>query len=379
MPTRATDKPPCKLMLDSGAYSALTRGETIDVRKYIDFVKENAELVHSYVNLDVIPGGSTPRALEEAASASYKNLQAMWKANLKPLPVFHIGEDFKWLQRLLDDGERYIGLGGMAKAKQDVRRKWLDKVWTVLSDDQGRPLVKVHGFGLTAVEHLKRYPWYSVDSTAWALAGGYGIVFVPQLKGDKHGNNWFDYTAPYSAVMMAGRERASKTTDGVAAKQYEVMGDMLRSIVDEWLKEGGTNITQMRNTPDLRRRAMLLFFEGLRKQLYDVRFHHRGWTLDMNPIRLPKGLKPLKPHNLTIVYATNLCSRWAVMMNEVGAMHRLLSYYELRDKAEDTIEKFVWLLDQFGKVTEHRPSPNWGEPHRNYRKQRLAARSEATE
>jgi hypothetical protein len=67
------------------------------------------------------------------------------------------------------------------------------------------------------------------------------------------------------------------------------------------------------------------------------------------------------------------------MMNEAKAMHRLLSYYELRDKPDDTIEKFVYLLDQFGKVTERRPSPNWGEPHRNFRKRALAARAGATE
>jgi hypothetical protein len=299
MPKPATDKsPPCKLMLDSGAYSALTRGETIDVRKYIDFIKDNQQYCHSYVNLDVIPGGKPHLSLEEAAKRSYTNLQTMWKAHLKPLPVFHIGEDFKWLQRLLDDGERYIGLGGMAKARQDVRRRWLDQVWTVLTNDEGRPLVKVHGFGLTQVEHIKRYPWFSVDSTAWALAGGYGIVFGPDYsQGDENPD-----FKKFTAVMMAGRERAKKTTDSVAAKQYEFMGDLHRRMVDHWLEAQGCDITMMRNTPDLRRRAMLLFFEGLRNQLFDVRFNHRGWSLAMNPVRLPK-LKPLSAFSPTIVYA----------------------------------------------------------------------------
>src|SRR5262245_30767441 len=47
---------PIRLFLDSGAYSAWKKGETIDVRDYIKFVREAEPCLTVYANLDVIPG-----------------------------------------------------------------------------------------------------------------------------------------------------------------------------------------------------------------------------------------------------------------------------------------------------------------------------------
>ena len=42
------------LFLDSGAYSAWSKGVTIDIDEYISFIKKNIKYITVYANLDVI-------------------------------------------------------------------------------------------------------------------------------------------------------------------------------------------------------------------------------------------------------------------------------------------------------------------------------------
>src|SRR4051812_44347063 len=82
------------ILLDSGAYSAWTKGVVIDLPSYIQFIKKHRRMLAGYVNLDVIPGqdGRRPHdreQIEAAARASYRNLQLMRDAGLTPIPVFH--------------------------------------------------------------------------------------------------------------------------------------------------------------------------------------------------------------------------------------------------------------------------------------------------
>ena len=42
------------LFLDSGAYSAWTQGVEINIRDYIDFIKQHQDIIDIYANLDVI-------------------------------------------------------------------------------------------------------------------------------------------------------------------------------------------------------------------------------------------------------------------------------------------------------------------------------------
>ena len=58
---KATDKykekiKPKKLFIDSGAFSAWTRGKQIDVDEYINWINERADFIDLYGQIDVIPG-----------------------------------------------------------------------------------------------------------------------------------------------------------------------------------------------------------------------------------------------------------------------------------------------------------------------------------
>lgn len=168
------------LFLDSGAFSAYTQKVEIDVQEYIDFIKTHQDVIEVYANLDFIH--LTDKKL--SAVKTWENQMAMEAAGLKPIPVFHYGEDEKWLQRYLKKGYEYIALGGMVKTTNLL--VWLDRIWhQYLVDEKGFPKVKVHGFGQTSLRLMLRYPWYSVDSTSWVVTGRLGSIFVPRYRDGK--------------------------------------------------------------------------------------------------------------------------------------------------------------------------------------------------
>lgn len=172
------------LFLDSGAFSAWSRKTEINIDDYISFIKTHEDDLTVYANLDVI--GS--------AEGTWKNQLHMEKHGLKPLPVFHpMHEDVSWLTKYLDRGCAYIAFGGMAGGDFSSQQitQMLDKVFSeYVCDSKGFPKFKVHGFGITSVPLLVRYPWYSVDSTSWVQTGRFGSIFVPKIIKGK-----YDYTA----------------------------------------------------------------------------------------------------------------------------------------------------------------------------------------
>lgn len=162
------------LMIDSGAYTAFTRGEEIDVDEYIEFCHKLLEhFPHAViVNLDVIGDGA----------ASYRNWRIIRKAGLDPLPVYHVVTEVKWLHKYLDRTD-HVGIGAIANMITSKRRISLDRIWRDhLVDRQGMPIAKVHGMGITGFELMRRYPWHSVDSTSFMHIAVYGHIYLPQRR-----------------------------------------------------------------------------------------------------------------------------------------------------------------------------------------------------
>lgn len=154
---------PPDVFCDSGAFSAFTQGAVITVEEYARFVERWGHLFAAVANLDVI--GDTA----EAAAASMVNLRALEERGIAALPVFHAGEPWSALERLLDEGYTYIALGGMVGRKLNVLMPWLVRCFRLA---EGRAVY--HGFGLTSWRALADLPWYSVDSSSWGSSFRYG-------------------------------------------------------------------------------------------------------------------------------------------------------------------------------------------------------------
>lgn len=180
------------LILDSGAFSAWTRKSQIDIDEYIRFCKDNLSYIDYIVNLDVIPGSPGQKNLpafeiERSASKGYENYLYLIKSGLpkeKIIHVFHQGEKFKWLKKMVAEME-YIGLSPANDRTTSEKIVWLDLCMRHVLDKQGMPIVKFHGFAVTSLVLLVRYPWYSVDSTSWCMTSRLGAVYVPRRKDNK--------------------------------------------------------------------------------------------------------------------------------------------------------------------------------------------------
>ena len=158
------------MMLDSGAFSAYTKQEEIDLDAYIAYIKKYESYLTCYINLDVIGD----------AEATARNQRIMEEAGLHPIPVFHIGEEFSYLKKLMDKYE-YIGIGGIANLSGTGESfKFLNKVFDLICDKEGFPRNKLHAFGITNTEAMMGYPWYSVDSTSWLYSSRMGLMYIPR-------------------------------------------------------------------------------------------------------------------------------------------------------------------------------------------------------
>jgi len=158
-----------KIFLDSGAFSAYTQGVEIDIDEYIQYIKDHPDFVEVASVLDAIGD----------PDQTYRNQKYMERNGVHPLPCYHYGEDEEVLDYYVNNYE-YITIGGMVPISSPQLKIWLDRIWgRHLVDKEGRPKIKVHGFGLTSIPLMARYPWYSVDSSSWVQLGGLGAVFFP--------------------------------------------------------------------------------------------------------------------------------------------------------------------------------------------------------
>jgi hypothetical protein len=210
-----------ELFLDSGAFSAWSQGKEIDIQDYIAFIKEHKDVITTYANLDVIGD----------PAATWKNQMIMEDAGLLPLPVFHYGEDIKWLQRILKRNYEYISLGGMVPISTGDLIHWLDDLFThYLCDSDGMPIVKVHGFGLTSLRLMLRYNWWSVDSTSWVLTGRMGSIYIPKFRNGK----WL-YDEDSWKVSVSNKS----PNDKEKGKHIQTMSPMEKKILLEYISSKG--------------------------------------------------------------------------------------------------------------------------------------------
>lgn len=203
-------------------FSFLDTPEYLEYREnYIHFLKSNSSKIMVYANLDII---NNPEA-------TWENQKYMERKGLNPIPVFHFGSDVKWLERYLREGYKYIAMGGMIPNSFSVLKEPLDDLWiNHLTDKDGYPLVKVHGFAVTSARLVHRYPWYSVDSTSWVKFGMYGSIIIPRKTLGK-----YDYSKPPIILFLSIRS-PQKNKEG---KHISTLSKYERKEVESYIKSKG--------------------------------------------------------------------------------------------------------------------------------------------
>jgi hypothetical protein len=177
-----------KVFLDSGAFSAFTLGVKLSIDEYCAYIWNNWDIIRFE---DGIMMASVLDGIGDA-QLTYENQLAMEARGVRPLPCFHAGEDLRYLDWYVRNYD-YITLGGMVGSSTQALIVWLDRVWDRLLDGAGRPKIKVHGFGITSVELMERYEWYSCDSSSWIQTAAFGNVLMPEGGVDKDGHRRIGY------------------------------------------------------------------------------------------------------------------------------------------------------------------------------------------
>ena len=143
---------------------------------YTEYCLEHSAKLDMYVTMDVIYN----------AKASWKTFKYMVGCGANPVPVFHYGEPWRYLERYLDNYE-YVGVGGLGqRTSVQAYIEFGDEIFKRVCDKHGRPRNKMHGFAMTSVQLMRRYPWYSCDSSTWTSLSRNGWARFPRI--DKQGN-----------------------------------------------------------------------------------------------------------------------------------------------------------------------------------------------
>lgn len=158
---------------------------------YISFLKEHKHLLTAAVTLDAIYD-------PEVSYGIYCYMK--YGHGLDVIPVYHFAEDIKWFKLYMQHTD-YIGISGLGQGipKRDYY-EWVNKVFQLICDKDGIPQWKLHGFALTSVELIKRYPFYSIDSSSWVQFSRFGKILVPQLHNGK-----YDYTRKPLDIFVSNR------------------------------------------------------------------------------------------------------------------------------------------------------------------------------
>jgi hypothetical protein len=182
-----------QLFIDSGAFSVHTGKATVDLEEYISFVNSIDDHIHAIAQLDTIPGTfGKPKSKEDydrSARLSWENFLYMYgklKSPEKLIPVFHYGESFDVLKRMLEWKDEngkpltYLGISPANDTAQKTKNVYMKNVYDIIARSSN-PNVRTHLFGMTALDALSKVPTYSADSISHRLIGAYNKILVPEF------------------------------------------------------------------------------------------------------------------------------------------------------------------------------------------------------
>lgn len=237
-----------KLFIDSGAHSAHTKGIQLDLEEYIGFVNDNVDKLSLYVQVDKIPGmylkPKTAKDFLEAPALSWENYLYMHeraKDWTKLIPVFHQGEDLKWLQNMCDyrfeDGSciPYIGLSPRGDVSLKSKYDFCAECFSVIHRSTN-PNVKTHAFGATSLSMLETLPFTSADSTTWVLVSAFGQVWIPT---GITGHSIDDTVGVKLGVSVENIKHQTAT------QTYWEQSPEIKKKLDDYFESIGTNIEKL--------------------------------------------------------------------------------------------------------------------------------------
>lgn len=236
---------------------------------YIQFLHINKDYYDMYVTLDLI---FEPKL-------SWEVTEYIESQGLNPIPVFHYGEDFEWLKKMIDRYD-YIGIGGLGQDVTKSRfKEWAEKVFGFIcgprkNDEPWKnPKIKTHGFAVAATELITEYPWYSCDSSTWTTLGRTGSVYIPHpVFSNKHELLGFDYL--HVPLIIPATARRAKE-----AIHIDNRSKTITKYIEQYLSQFGITINDLKYDYDARDMINMWFYFQLEKQSRQI-YKNYDWNND---------------------------------------------------------------------------------------------------
>lgn len=152
------------IIIDSGAFTLWNKGEgEIDIEEYLAFCNSIPKGNVVCINLDVIPEtGSSQSEIDKCCEQGFENFKWLRERCIHPvLPVYHYGEDIKWLIRFQKECD-FVGISPANDTHENTKRKFLSYVFKHWDKK-----TKFHGLGYSSKSGLMMFPFYSVDSISY--------------------------------------------------------------------------------------------------------------------------------------------------------------------------------------------------------------------
>ena len=262
------------IILDSGAFSAWMKQINISVEDYAEFALENIEKIDYVVNLDVIPGSFGNKSVcdeevERAAELGWKNYDKLIELgipNNKLIHVFHQGDKFYHLERMIDELD-YIGISPANDRTTSEKMHWLDKCMKYIVSKDGTVKIKFHGFAVTSMPLICKYPWYSVDSTSWVTFGKYGAILFPRITRGK-----FNYTKTPYVIFLSDKSPQQNINN----KHYRTISNIERDKIDSYIEDMGFKIEDAISDNLVRDRINMMYYILAEKELNKVKIYYAG-------------------------------------------------------------------------------------------------------
>lgn len=173
------------LLVDSGAFSVAHSGAVVDIDAYIKYINDNPH-IENFIELDLIPypvlNKDTAKESAEVSWANYLYMIERLDEPFKLLPVFHFGEDLKYLRQILEfeyKGQKipFMCIGGRHGVSTKKQEKYFETVFREIHNSSN-PDIKVHVLGMTVFSSLEKFPFYSADSTTYLQFAIYGTIMT---------------------------------------------------------------------------------------------------------------------------------------------------------------------------------------------------------
>jgi hypothetical protein len=224
---KATDK---KFYLDSGVFTARKKNFDIKLEDLIKFCRMYENRIDHVFNLDM---GSYDTQLN--------NCRQMLKNNIPCIGIISNKMSFDEIKRFIDTSP-YIGLSYIKNihiaTKGNDYEYYLENVFEYLYKNNYKD-VKTHALGLTKYDMLKKFPFYSVDSSTWINPFRFGVAFKFE-NGQFHS---FSHKEKGSTLRNGGtnialQHHAIKSKHDVIKHSAQAFYDMQEFLTKLWTKRG---------------------------------------------------------------------------------------------------------------------------------------------